>query len=104
MEEYGWQTMKRRVAMIELLVTCVLGPFFTTRCLPLSSQGRRYSTSSLIPDSQRRIYYSREILYWMLGIFAAMCAVNNFLLHLVGVERSERESENCSDDMSKHLR
>jgi len=81
-EEFGWQTMKRRVAMIELLVTCVLGPFFTTKCLPLSSQGHRYSTNSLIPDSQRRIFYSKEILYWMLGIFTAMCAVNNFLLHL----------------------
>lgn len=82
-ENYGWHAMERRVAMLELLFACVLGPFFTTKCLPLSSQEHHYSTTSLIPDTQRRIYYSKEILYWMLGIFAAMCAVNNFLLHLV---------------------
>lgn len=82
-EENGWQSMKRRVAMIELLITCVLGPLFTTKCLPSGSQDYRHSSGTLIPDTQRKVYYSKEIIYWMIGIFSAMCAVNNFLLHLV---------------------
>jgi MFS family permease len=82
-EENGWQSMKRRVAMIELLVTCVLGPFFTTKYLPNPAQGYQYPSSTPIPVDSRKIYYSRPVIYWMLGIFSAMCAVNNFLLHLV---------------------
>jgi MFS family permease len=83
-EENGWQSMKRRVAMIELLVACVLGPFFTIKCLPNPSQGYQYPTTTLIPDNNnRKIYYSKPIIYWMLGIFSATCAINNFLLHLV---------------------
>jgi MFS family permease len=82
-EENGWQLMKRRIAMIELLVTCVLGPFFTTKCLPNPAQGYQYPSTTLITDNNRKIYFSKPIIYWMLGIFSAMCAVNNFLLHLV---------------------
>lgn len=87
-EDNGWQSMKRRVAMLELLVTCVLGPFFTTKCLPNSSEGYQYPTNTPILSENnfnRKIYYSKPIIYWMLGIFSAMCAVNNFLLHLVSV-------------------
>jgi len=82
-EENGWQSMKRRVGMIELLVTCVLGPFFTTKCLPNTSQGYQYPLTMFNSDNNRKIYYSKPVIYWMLGIFSAMCAVNNFLLHLV---------------------
>ena len=83
-EDNGWQSMKRRVAIIELLIICVLGPFFTTKCLPNSSEGYQYPSARLISNNnQRKIYFSKPILCWMLGIFSAMCAVNNFLLHLV---------------------
>ncbi|CAF0899464.1 unnamed protein product [Adineta steineri] len=80
--EDGWQAMKRRVGMVEILVACVLGPFFTTKCLPNTSQGYQYPSLPLIPENTRKIYYSKPIIYWMLGIFSAMCAINNFLLHL----------------------
>jgi hypothetical protein len=70
--------------MIELLIACVLGPFFTTKCLSNSAQGYQYPSAPLISDkTEQKIYYSKPIIYWMLGIFSAMCAVNNFLLHLV---------------------
>jgi MFS family permease len=82
-EENGWHSMKRRVAMMQLLVTCVLGPFFTTKCLPSAPQTYQNPPAVYTSDNNRRIYYSKPILYWMLGIFSAMCAVNNFLLHLV---------------------
>lgn len=82
-KQNGWQAMKRYVAMIELVVTCVLGPFFTTRCVPNASPIYQYPTTAMVPDTNRKIYYSKPIMYWMLGIFSAMCAVNNFLLHLV---------------------
>ncbi|CAF1520278.1 unnamed protein product [Adineta ricciae] len=81
-EEHGWQSMKRRVALIELLVACVLGPLFTTKGLLNSSQEYQYPTAPLIPGTNKKIYYSKPIIYWMMGIFTAMCAVNNFLLHL----------------------
>jgi hypothetical protein len=84
-EDNGWQSMKRRVALIELIVTCVLGPFFTIKYLPNPSEEYQNPTTMLIPDNNRKIYYSKPIIYWMLGIFSAMCAVNNFLLHLVGL-------------------
>jgi hypothetical protein len=76
--------MKRRVAMVELIVTCVIGPFFTTKCLQNPSEEYQYPSNALISNTnQRKIYYSKPIIYWMLGIFSAMCAINNFLLHLV---------------------
>lgn len=87
-EDNGWQSMKRRVAMIELLVTCVLGPFFTTKCLANPTEGYQYPSARLISgNNQRKIYYSKPVIYWMLGIFSAMCAVNNFLLHLVSSKK-----------------
>lgn len=46
-KENGWQLMKRRIAVVELLVTCILGPFFTTKCLPNSSQGYQYPLAPL---------------------------------------------------------
>lgn len=97
-EENGWQSMKRRVAMVELLVTCVLGPFFTTKCLPNSSEGYQYPLTTDISENKpnRKIFYSKPIIYWMLGIFSAMCAVNNFLLHLV------RSKDNYINYMSFH--
>ena len=85
-EEHGWQSMKRRVAAIELLFACLIGPLFTTKYLPVESQSYAQSSSSpLIQQNAKKIYYSKEIIYWMLGIFFAMCAVNNFLLHLVSL-------------------
>lgn len=82
-EDNGWQSMKRRVAMLELVVTCVLGPFFTIKCLPNTTPDYSYSIPVPQPEKSRRIYFSKKIIYWMVGIFSAMCAVNNFLLHLV---------------------
>jgi hypothetical protein len=83
-EENGWQSMKRRMAMVELVVTCVLSPFFTIKCLPSTSQGYLYPSTPVTPNNNRKIYYSKSVIYWMIGIFSSMCAVNNFLLHLVG--------------------
>jgi len=83
-ESSGWHAMKRHVAVIELVLACVLGPLFTTKFLQDPTQGYQYPSGLLVNDrSNRKIYYSKPIMYWMLGIFAAMCAVNNFLLHLV---------------------
>jgi MFS family permease len=78
--ENGWQSMKRRVASIELIAACILGPFFTSKFLPTS-----YHRPSITPTSNnnRRIYFSMPIVFWMLGIFTTTSAVNNFLLHLV---------------------
>jgi MFS family permease len=93
-EENGWQSMKRRVGMIGILITCVIGPFFTTKYLPSTSQSYQSSPAILSSDNNRKIYYSKPILYWMLGIFAAMCAVNNFLLHLVSLIKKEKTKSN----------
>ncbi|CAF1010457.1 unnamed protein product [Rotaria sp. Silwood1] len=79
--ENGWQVMKRNIAIIELVATCLLTPFFTTKFLPSTSQPYPYPSTSFIPDTKRKIYYSKPVIYWMLGIFSAMCAVNNFILH-----------------------
>jgi MFS family permease len=93
-EDNGWQSMKRRVAMVELIVTCVLGPFFTTKCLPNPSEEYQYPSNLQISDNnQRKIYYSKPIIYWMLGIFSAMCAINNFLLHMVCF--TDKRKEKC---------
>ncbi|CAF2417088.1 unnamed protein product [Rotaria sp. Silwood2] len=81
-QQNGWQIMKRNIATIELVATCLLTPFFTTKFLPSTSQPYPYPSTTLIPDTKRKIYYSKPVIYWMLGIFSAMCAVNNFLLHL----------------------
>ena len=82
-EKYGWQSTKQRIGAIELLVTCILGPFFTTKFLPEVLQGYDHTSTILISNTSRKIYYSKPVIYWMFGIFSAMCAVNNFLLHLV---------------------
>ncbi|CAF3542019.1 unnamed protein product [Rotaria sordida] len=81
-EENGWHLMKRHIAIIQLIATCLLSPFFTTKFLPSTSQPYPYPSTAFIPDTKRKIYYSKLVIYWMLGIFSAMCAVNNFLLHL----------------------
>ncbi|CAF1351704.1 unnamed protein product [Rotaria magnacalcarata] len=82
LKENSWQSMKRHIAVIELFVTCILGPFFTTKFLPSTSLAYPYPSAALVPDPNRKIYYSKPVIYWMLGIFSSMCAVNNFLLHL----------------------
>jgi MFS family permease len=84
-EKNGWQSMKRYIALIELIATCILGPIFTTKYLQNSSS--RYRPSVIITDNNnkdnRRSYFSLPIITWMLGIFTTMSAINNFLLHLV---------------------
>lgn len=82
-ENSGWHSMNRHVAVIELLLTFILGPLFTTKFLQDPTQGYQYPSNLFVNDrANRKIYYSKPIIYWMLGIFSAMCAVNNILLHL----------------------
>ena len=77
-EYNGWQSMKRRIALVELFATCMLGPIFTMKYI--QNRTLEYHRSS---EKNRRIYFSLLIIVWMLGIFATMSAVNNFLLHFV---------------------
>lgn len=85
LQQNTWQAMKRHIAVVELIVTCIVGPFFTTKFLPSTSQGYPNPSTGLVADSNKKIYYSKPVMFWMLGIFSAMCAVNNFLLHLVWI-------------------
>lgn len=76
MTEHGWQSMKKRIALFELIATGLLAPFFTTKHhLPAVETSQ---------NNSRRCYFSLPSLIWMLGIFATTSAINNFLLHLVG--------------------
>lgn len=87
MEQHGWHSMTKRIALLELIATGVLAPFFTTKYLRNELPGAH---PPLIPTSQnnnRRSYFSLSILLWMLGIFTTTAAINNFLLHLVGFSK-----------------
>ena len=83
--ENGWQSMKKRVALIEFAAVCLLGPFFTTAFVRSTPTDCPRSITVNTANRNQRIYYSISIIFWMLGIFFTMCAINNFLLHLVGV-------------------
>ena len=85
MENHGWQSMKRRIALLELVTTLVLTPFFTTKFLKTLPTEHSEPTLTHIRSKPERIsYFSMPIVCWMMGIFTSMCAINNFLLHLVG--------------------
>ncbi len=85
-ENYGWQSMKRHIALIELIATFILGSFFTTKFLQNLPPVYHHPSAGVTQNNNnnRRIYFSLPIISWMLGIFTTMSAVNNFLLHLVG--------------------
>lgn len=93
MEKNGWNSMNRRIGLIELIIGCAIGPFFTTRYSTNFSEMTQQSEVPLVVENRRKLFLSKEILYWMLAIFAAMCAINNFLLHLVS---RLKEGENSS--------
>lgn len=80
-KQNSWQLMKRHIAFLELIVTCILAPFFTTKYL--ENKVTEYSRSSIIQNNNRRNYFSLSIIIWMIGIFTTMSSINNFLLHLV---------------------
>lgn len=102
--ENGWQSMKRSVALLELVATCILGPFFTTKCLQSSSVTYQRPSIMLTSNNNRRIYFSTPIIFWMLGIFATMSAVNNFLLHLVCFSNSKKSlSRHCQKNKDEIL-
>jgi hypothetical protein len=82
-EQNGWQSMKRRIALIELLASCILGPIFTTKYLQNKERVYHRPSITITSNINRKIYFSLPIIIWMLGIFTTMSAVNNFLLHLV---------------------
>ncbi len=84
-EQHGWQSMKKRIALIELIVTCILGPLFTTKYLSHAVPGYHQPSITVRQNDTRRSYFSLPIIIWMLGIFTTMSATNNFLLHLVSV-------------------
>jgi MFS family permease len=84
-EQHGWQSMKRRIALIELVAACILGPLFTTKHLSLAVPGYHNPSITVTPTENRRSFFSLAIIFWMLGIFSTMSATNNFLLHLVGL-------------------
>ncbi len=82
-EHHGWHSMKRRIALLELIATCILGPFFTTKFLSNAVPGYHRPSITVTQTNNRKSYFSLPIVLWMLGIFTTMSAVNNFLLHLV---------------------
>jgi len=83
-ERYGWQSMKRHIGLFEFLVTCLVGPLFTTKYLVnIEPSYHRPSVTGTTNNTNRKSYFSLSIIIWMLGIFTATSAVNNFLLHLV---------------------
>ncbi|CAF2774422.1 unnamed protein product [Rotaria sp. Silwood2] len=82
-EHYGWQSMKRRIALLELFASCILGPIFTTKYLASTASEYYHTTIAATQNTNnRKIYFSLTIIVWMLGIFTTVSAVNNFLLHL----------------------
>ena len=82
-QDGNWQSMKRRITLMELFATCILGPLFTAKFLPPIALEQPRSSVIEIVKINRKIYYSIPIICWMLGIFSTMCSINNFLLHLV---------------------
>ena len=82
--EHGWQSMKKRIALIELIATCFLAPFFTTKYLPNGLPEYQLPSIAASQNTSRRNYSQLPVLIWMLGIFTTTSAINNFLLHLVG--------------------
>ncbi|CAF0950145.1 unnamed protein product [Didymodactylos carnosus] len=76
----GWMIMKRRTGILELFLTIILGPLFSTKCILMPQINiepeRNRSTMAI------RKFFSKKMIYWMIGIFTAMCSINNFLLHL----------------------
>ncbi|CAF1218465.1 unnamed protein product [Rotaria sordida] len=83
-ERYGWQSMKRHIALLELLASCILGPIFTAKYIP-NTTSEHYRTTITVTqnnNNNRKIYFSLPIIIWMLGIFTTVSAINNFLLHL----------------------
>lgn len=84
-ENAGWQSMKRRIGLMEFFATCILGPLFTTKFLPAVTIDEERPSTIEMSKSNRKIYYSIPVICWMFGIFTAMCSINNFLLHLVSV-------------------
>ena len=84
MEQHGWHSMKKRIALIELIATGILAPFFTTKYLRNEVPGCHPPLIPTLQNNNRRSYFSVSILLWMLGIFTTTSAINNFLLHLVG--------------------
>ncbi|CAF1400890.1 unnamed protein product [Adineta steineri] len=82
-EKNEWQIMKRHLAFIELIATCILGPIFTMKYssnIPLEYQ--RPSITVTQNNNNRKSRFSLPIIVWLIGIFTTMSAVNNFLLHL----------------------
>ncbi|CAF0973596.1 unnamed protein product [Adineta ricciae] len=80
-EKHGWQTMKRHIGFMEIMISCILGPLFTMKYLPYAVSGYQQPSSSVVQMNSRRTYFSKPIVIWMMGIFSTMSAINNFLLH-----------------------
>lgn len=89
-QDNGWQSMKRRIALLELAATVILAPFFTSRFLARKSAEHPRAVAATSSTEHRRTFYSMATVCWMLGIFSAMSAINNFLLHLVGCLMTRR--------------
>lgn len=81
----GWQSMQRRIGLIELAAACVLGPLFTAKFLSSNAPEQARPSIRERSKTDRKVYYSVPVICWMLGIFTAMCSISNFLLHLVSV-------------------
>ena len=84
-QQHGWQSMKKRIGLIELVATCLLGPLFTTKHLSLAVPGYHNPSITVTSNENRRSYFSLTVIFWMLGIFTTMSATNNFLFHLVSI-------------------
>lgn len=84
-KQNGWQLMIKHIAFVELVVTCILAPFFTTKYLENKVTEYHRPSIAIIQNSNLKGYFSLVVIIWMIGIFTTMSAINNFLLHLVRV-------------------
>ncbi|CAF0728076.1 unnamed protein product [Didymodactylos carnosus] len=71
----GWMEMNRRIGIIEFILTIVLGSLFSSKYILISQTNTE-------TEKNIRKFFSKKIIYWMIGIFTSMCSISNFLLHL----------------------